>query len=235
VQAMGETVEFPSNGFTASGYLATPPAGAGPGVIVIQEWWGLNPQIKGVADRLAAEGFCALAPDLYHGELAGHTEMDKAAELMSKLPRDRAARDMSGAVDYLVAHPAVRGDGVGVVGFCMGGSLCYELAALRPDKVRAIVPYYGVVGVGDPNAPDWSRIEAAIQGHYAEKDDFFPVERVRELEAHLKALGKEVELHVYPGTGHAFANETNAIGTYNEEAARTAWVRTLEFLRAKLG
>jgi carboxymethylenebutenolidase len=117
----------------------------------------------------------------------------------------------------------------------MGGGLCYVLAALRPDKVRAIVPYYGVIGVGDPNAPDWSRIEAAIQGHYAEKDDFFPPERVRELEAHLKGLGKDVEFHIYPGAGHAFANETNAIGTYNEEAARTAWVRTLEFLRAKLG
>ncbi|MER3453052.1 MAG: dienelactone hydrolase family protein [Acidimicrobiia bacterium] len=231
---MGETVEFPSNGSTASGYLAVPASGSGPGVIVVQEWWGLNPQIKGVADRLAEEGFVALAPDLYHGEVAGHQEMDKAAELMAKLPPDRAARDMSCAVDYLVSHPTVRGERIGVIGFCMGGGLCYVLAALRPDRVGAIVPYYGVIGVGDPNAPDWSRIEASILGHYAENDEFFPPRRVRELEEHLKRLGKDVQLIVYPGTGHAFANETDPLGTYNPQAAALAWSRTVEFLRSKL-
>src|SRR5229473_6965972 len=105
----GRMVEFPANGGTASGYLSTPAAGRGPGVLVIQEWWGLNPQIKSVCDRLAAEGFTALAPDLYHGELAGHAEMDRAAELMNAMPIDRAARDMSGAVGYLAGHDAVRG------------------------------------------------------------------------------------------------------------------------------
>src|SRR6476646_3453465 len=98
---MGDNVEFPSNGGTAGGYLATPASGSGPGVIVIQEWWGLNPKIKGVCDRLAGEGVTALAPDLYHGELAEHDEMDKAGHLMTTLPMDRAARDMTGAVDFL--------------------------------------------------------------------------------------------------------------------------------------
>ena len=96
----------------ASGYLATPASGRGPGVLVIQEWWGLDADIKRWADRLAEAGFVALAPDLYHGELAGHDEMDKASHLMQSLPPDRAGRDMSGAVDYLASHPAVTGAGV---------------------------------------------------------------------------------------------------------------------------
>ena len=117
---MTETVEFRSNGTTASGYLVKPAAGSGPGVLVIQEWWGLDSGIKEMADRLAAAGFVALAPDLYHGELAGHDEMDKAAQLMQSLPPDRAGRDMSGAVDYLASHRAVTSDGIGVVGILHG-------------------------------------------------------------------------------------------------------------------
>ena len=230
---MSETVEFPSNGSTASGYLATPAEGAGPGVLVIQEWWGLVPQIKRVCDRLASEGFTALAPDLYHGEIAKHTEMDKAAKLMSTLPPDRAGRDMAGAVDYLLAHDSVRGSSVGVVGFCMGGALTLIVAAQQGDKVGAAVPYYGAP-LGDM-APDWSGLTAPVMGHYAESDDFFKPDAVRELEQSLQARGKDVTFHFYAGCGHAFANEENALGTHDEDAARQAWVRTLEFLRAKLG
>ena len=113
---MGETVEFRSNGSMASGYLARPQSGSGPGVLVIQEWWGLDAGIKATTDLLAGEGFVALAPDLYHGELAGHTEMDKAAHLMQSMPPDRAGRDMNGAVDYLSDHKAVTSQGIGVVG-----------------------------------------------------------------------------------------------------------------------
>ncbi len=134
---MAETVEFRSNGNMASGYLAKPASGSGPGVLVIQEWWGLDSGIKEMADRLAQAGFVALAPDLYHGELAAHDEMDKASHLMQSLPPDRAGRDMSGAVDYLAAHPAVTSKGIGVVGFCMGGMLAFIIAANRPDKVTA--------------------------------------------------------------------------------------------------
>ena len=228
---MSQTVEFPSNGSTASGYLATPAEGAGPGLIVVQEWWGLNPQIRKVCDRLAEEGFTALAPDLYHGELAGHDEMDKAGELMSKLPIERAARDMAGAVRFLREHDAVRGSGLGVVGFCMGGGLALLLATTMPDDIDAAVPYYGVI----QQEPDWSKLQASVQGHYAENDDYFPPDKAQALEQQLKDLDKDVEFFIYPGTGHAFANETNPFGTYDEDAARQAWVRTLEFLRAKLG
>ncbi|HEX5095303.1 MAG TPA: dienelactone hydrolase family protein, partial [Acidimicrobiia bacterium] len=112
---MGETVSFASNGDTASGYLAKPASGTGPGVIVLQEWWGLAPQLKRVCDRLAAEGFVALAPDLYRGDIAEHTEMDKAGQLMSTLPPDRAAADMEGAVDYLRGLPSVQNDKIGVI------------------------------------------------------------------------------------------------------------------------
>src|ERR1700730_9930259 len=120
---MGDNVEFQSNGGTASGYLARPPGGTGPGVIVVQEWWGVDPALIEMADRVAAGGFVALIPDLFHGEVAGHDEMDKAARLMQTLPPDRAARDMSAAVDHLAGHEAVTGDALGVVGFCMGGML----------------------------------------------------------------------------------------------------------------
>src|SRR5882762_8684416 len=137
---MGETIEFRSNGSVASGYLAKPPAGSGPGVLVIQEWWGLDAGIKEMADRLAAEGFVALAPDLYHGELAAHDEMDKAGHLMSSLPPDRAARDMGGAVDYLLGRDDTSGAAVGVIGFCMGGMLTLLLAAGQGDKIGAAVP-----------------------------------------------------------------------------------------------
>ena len=133
---MGESVTFKSNGHTCDGYIA----GSGPGVLVIQEWWGLESGIKEMATRLAAAGFVALAPDLYHGELAQHDEMDKAGQLMQSMPPDRAARDMSGAIDYLAALDGVTGRGIGVVGFCMGGMLSFLIAAGRPDKVVAAVP-----------------------------------------------------------------------------------------------
>ena len=230
---MAETVEFASNGSTASGYLVSPASGSGPGVLVLQEWWGLNPQIKGVADRLGGEGFNALAPDLYHGELATHTEMDKAGKLMSQLPPDRAARDMGGAVDFLLGHAATAGDKIGVIGFCMGGMLSLVVAAQQGDKVGAAVPFYGAP-LGPPWEPDWSNLTATVRGHFAEKDDFFTPDAVKGLEARLKEMGKDVEFEIYPGTGHAFANEDDALKTYNADAATRAWDASIAFLRSTL-
>jgi carboxymethylenebutenolidase len=230
---MAETVTFPSNGTDASGYLALPESGSGPGVIVVQEWWGLDSGIKEMADRLAVAGFVALAPDLYRGELAGHTEMDKAGELMTSLPPDRAARDMSGAVDFLADLEATTGDGIGVVGFCMGGLFTFVLAALRPDKIKAAVPFYGFPQGDDQ--PDYSKIEASIQGHMAENDDFFPPAAARELEAHLHELGKDVTLTVYPGSGHAFMAPHNAMGTRDNELASRIWPEATAFLHERLG
>jgi len=225
---MGETVEFASNGNSASGYLAS---GGGPGVLVLQEWWGLVPQLKGVADRLAAEGFTALAPDLYHGEVAAHTEMDKAAQLMSALPPDRAGRDMMGAVDYLLAQPGSTGK-VGVIGFCMGGLLTLVIAAMAGDKVGAAVPWYGFPQ--GESEPDWSGLTAPVQGHMAENDDFFSPAAAGALESKLRGMGKDVTLTVHPGTGHAFGNEENPLGTHDADIAAQCWKSSVEFLRANL-
>lgn len=223
---MGEMVQFASNGKTASGYLALPPEPA-PGVLVIQEWWGLVPHIKDVADRLAAAGFAALAPDLYHGEET--TEPDEAGKLMMALQLDRAARDMGGAADYLLAHAAVTGDGVGVMGFCMGGGLTLWLATTKPE-VRAAIPFYG--GLWEGVEPDLSAARAAFLGHYAEHDEWATPAMAADLEQRLRAEGREATFHVYPGTEHAFFNDTREV--YEPDAARLAWERTTAFLRAQL-
>jgi carboxymethylenebutenolidase len=227
------TVEFASNGTAASGYLALPEGGRGPGVVVVQEWWGLDPGIKTMTERLAEAGFVALAPDLYHGELASHDEMDKAGQLMQKLPPDRAARDMSGAVDYLADHDAVTGDGLGVMGFCMGGMLTFLLAAIRGDTIKAAVPFYGYP---QPDSePDWSELTAVIRGHMAGVDDFFTPDGARALEAKLQGLGKDVRLTVHEGAGHAFMGPHNALGTLDEALAAKCWTEATGFLRDQLG
>jgi len=201
-------------------------------VVVVQEWWGLVDHIVDVCDRLSIEGFTALAPDLYHGTTVPNREPHEAAKALMALDLERAARDLSGAVDYLQPHPSVRGHGVAVVGFCMGGGLALWLATLRPDAVRAVVPFYGLAPEGAE--PDWSALTAAVEGHFAEHDDQAGPEAVAAFEAQLQDLGKDVRVFTYPGTGHAFFNDTRP-EVHDEEAARQAWVRTLEFLRARLG
>jgi carboxymethylenebutenolidase len=230
---MGEMIEFASNGATASGYLARPESGSGPGVLVIQEWWGVVPALKQVADRLAGAGFTALCPDLYHGDLAEHDEMDKAAHLMTSMPADRAAQDMSGAVDWLLADAGTTGEAVGVVGFCMGGMLSFLIAANRGDAVKAAVPFYGFPS-GD-GEPDWSGLTAVVRGHMAETDDFFGPDAARALEAKLQGMGKDVTLTVHPGTGHAFMGPHNALGTLDEALAERLWPEVTAFLHAQLG
>jgi carboxymethylenebutenolidase len=230
---MGETVSFASNGDTAEGYLALPTSGSGPGLIVVQEWWGLVPHIKSMCERFAGEGFVALAPDVYRGEIAEHTEMDKAAELMNSLPIDRAARDMGGAVDYLLASTAVTGKAIGVVGYCMGGMLALVLAAQQGDKVGAVAPYYGAP-LGD-DGPDWAGLTATVRGQFAAEDSFFPPDAVKALEAKLKAAGKDVQFDIHPGAGHAYMNDANVFGTHDPELAAKSWTETLEFLHSKLG
>ena len=230
---MGEMVDFASNGESARGYLAVPASGSGPGLIVVQEWWGLVPHIKTMCDRFAAEGFVAVAPDVYRGEVAEHTEMDKAAHLMNTLPIDRAARDMGGAVDFLLRHPAVTSDKIGIVGYCMGGMLALVLAAQQGDKIGAVAPYYGAP-LGD-GAPDWSGLTAPVRGHFGGADDFFPPDAVKALEAELKAAGKDVEFVIHPGTGHAYMNDANVFGTYDADLAAQSWAETVKFLHEQLG
>ncbi len=221
-----QNVSFPSNGSQAHGYLALPTGSNGPGVIVIQEWWGLTDHIAGIADRLAGEGFVALAPDLFGGKTAH--DGDEAGRLMADLPVDRAARDLSGAVDFLLGHDAVTSSTVGAVGFCMGGGFVLLLAANEGDRVSAAVPFYGV-GSSLPNT--YTGLRAAVQGHYGEQDAAYPVEQARQQEQQIREeSGAPVEFFYYPA-GHAFNNDENLIGTYDKPSALVAWQRTVDFLR----
>ncbi len=226
---MGEMIEFPSNGSEGQGYLAVPTSGAGPGVVVIQEWWGLVPHIKDVCDRFAAAGFVALAPDLYRGKQV--SEPDEAGKEMMALQLDRTAKDMSGAVDELRKRSS--GDKVGVVGFCMGGGLALVLATHRPDAVGACVSFYGLIPWPD-SQPDFSKLSGAVLAHVAGNDEYFSPEAARALEGQLQSLGKEAEFHVYDDTDHAFFNDTRP-EVYDADASSTAWERTIAFLRAHLG
>jgi carboxymethylenebutenolidase len=225
---MGEIVEFPSNGTTARGYLATPAGGGGIPVVVIQEWWGLVPHIEDVCDRFAGEGFVALAPDLYHGETT--TEPDEAGKLLMALNLDRAGRDMSGAVDK-VAEVAGH-DKVGVTGFCMGGGLAMILAVQRSDKVKAAVPWYGFFP-WPGSEPDWTQLDAALLGHVAENDGYFTPELAAQLEKKLRDLGKEATFKVVPGAEHAFFNDTRP-EVHDPAASQERWQETLGFFRDKL-
>lgn len=222
-------IEFPSNGSADQGYLAIPSGGTGPGVVVIQEWWGLVPHVTDVCDRFAAAGFVALAPDLYRGKKV--SEPDEAGKEMMALELARAGRDMSGAVDEL--RRRCGRDTVGVVGFCMGGGLALVLATQRPDAVAACVPFYGVIPWPDAQ-PDFSRMRGAVLAHIAERDDFFGPEPAAALEAQLRELGLDVEFHVYAGADHAFFNDTRP-EVYDADASALAWQRTLDFLHAHLG
>jgi carboxymethylenebutenolidase len=224
---MGEMVTFRSNGQTADGYLALPAAGSGPGVIVVQEWWGLVPHIVDMADRFAAEGFVALAPDLYHGERA--TGPDEAKRLMMSMDMGRAARDLGGGVQLLLDHPAVTAGPVGVVGFCLGGGLALFLASVRPE-VEAAVTYYGVLRGAQP---DLRQVRAEVLGHFGEEDGSISAELRDRLLGQLRDAGVKATFHVYPA-GHAFANDTRP-EAHAPGPAREAWDRTVAFLAERLG
>jgi carboxymethylenebutenolidase len=226
---MGDMIVFPSNGSEGQGYLALPPSGTGPGIIVIQEWWGLVPHIEDVCDRFAAAGFVALAPDLYRGKKA--SEPDEAGKEMMALALDRAAKDMSGAVDALKTRSGATK--VGVVGFCMGGGLALVLATQRPDAVAACVSFYGLIPWPDAQ-PDFSKLSGAVLAHVAGNDEYFTPAAAHALEEQLRSLGKEGEFHVYDGADHAFFNDTRP-EVYDAGASATAWTRTIDFFHAHLG
>jgi carboxymethylenebutenolidase len=197
---------------------------------VIQEWWGLTSHIADVADRLAAEGFVALAPDLYGGTTTH--DADEAGRLMQELPVAQAARDLGGAVDYLLSLDAVTSSTVGAVGFCMGGGFVLMLAAQQGDKIGAAVPFYGVL---PEDYPSFAGLSAPVLGHFGEQDAFLSVDQVHELAATIEQqTGQRPDFRFYPA-GHAFFNDQNLIGTYDPEQAAIAWDATVSFLRANLG
>jgi carboxymethylenebutenolidase len=224
---MGERVTFKANGHNTPGYLARPKSGGGPGVIVIQEWWGLVPHIEDVTERFAAEGFVALAPDLYHGEKA--TGPDQAGKLMMAMNIEQTEKDLRGAIQFLQQQPGVAGSKVGTVGFCMGGALSLFAASKNPD-VGACVVFYG----GHPKAqPDLANLQAPVLGIWAGKDGFVTPDVVAQLDEQLTKLGKRHEFHTYPNADHAFFNDTRK-EVHDPAASADAWQRTIEFFRREL-
>lgn len=208
-------------------YLAMPAAGRGPGLVVLQEWWGLVPQIRDVCDRLARAGFVALAPDLYRGESS--TDPDEAGRLMMALELERASRDLAHSVESLRRQPETEGPRVGCIGFCMGGQLALHAACLVPE-IGAVVDCYGV----HPNVQlDFSGCRAKVLGLFAEHDDFISAEAVRRLEGDLERAGVEASLRTFPGVQHAFMNDARP-DVFDAEAAALAWRDVEAFLLAEL-
>jgi carboxymethylenebutenolidase len=225
---MGKTVEYKRpDGKSVNGYLA---GDKGPGMVVIQEWWGMNDQIRGVADRIASAGYRALVPDLYRGKVA--LEANEAKHLMEGLDfGDAAGQDIRGAVQYLKKSGSAR---VGVTGFCMGGALTV-LSAVNVPEMDAGVIWYGYPPL---QYVDASKIKAPLLGHWATQDQAFAISGVDELEKKLKAANVKFEFHRY-NAKHAFANETADskkldMLKYDPKAAETAWQRTMDFLAKNL-
>jgi carboxymethylenebutenolidase len=210
----------------STGYLATPAAASDKhkGVVVVQEYWGLVGHITSVADGFAAEGFTALAPDLYHGRQA--KSPDEAGKMLMALDVARAERDLSASVEHLAT---LTGKKVGVVGFCMGGALSLFAACVNGKRIGACVVYYG----GHPKIQyDFDRLQAPVLGHWAEHDEWANANQAR-FAAAFQRYGKPYEFHTYPGTKHAFFNDERP-EVYAPEAARLSWTRTLAFFDRNL-
>jgi carboxymethylenebutenolidase len=217
----GSIVEFKSNGGTAKGYLSLPASKKGKAVILLQEWWGLVPHIKDVADRLAKEGFVVLAPDLYHGEAT--TNPTDAQKLAMAMEISQVEKDVRGCVQYLLSSEYTTTKHVGIVGFCMGGALSLYSACLN-EQISACIVFYGIRKDVENS---FDKLKAKVIGFFGELDKGIPVERVREVEKKLKVLNKDNSFTVYPGANHAFFNDTRP--AYHEEAAKDAWKKTLDF------
>jgi carboxymethylenebutenolidase len=221
-------VEFPANGGTCQGYLARPDDGQPhPGIVVIQEWWGLEPHIKDVTERFAREGFVALAPDLYHGRVT--QEPSEAQKLAREMDRERAVKEIIGAVRYLKGQPFCTGK-VGTIGYCMGGGLSI-LAACRSPEVDAAASYYG----GLPNPIDQlQNLSGPLLAVHAGRDYGDPRARAQQLREAMQRFGKTLEEHWYEDAQHAFFNDSHR-ESYHPEAARDVWPKTVDFFRRHLG
>ena len=227
---MGEMVTFPSNGATCDGYLAVPDSGSGPGVIVVQEYWGLVDHVKDLADRFADQGYVALAPDFFHGKATD--EPDEAMRLLMGLAMDRAAKDIAGAATYLKGRDEVTSNGIGCVGFCMGGSLALWSPTLS-DDVKVAVGFYPAVP-WEKMQPEWSNYGGKYAMiHASEEDGTSAADGIQAAKKGIEAGGGDVEVYDYPGTHHAFVNDTRP-EVFDREAADTAMRRTLELFASRL-
>jgi carboxymethylenebutenolidase len=221
---MGEMISYPSNGSEAQGYLARPEGGDGPGVVVVQEWWGLDDHIRDVADRFAGEGFVALAPDLYDGTVVD--EPDEAGKLFMALDIEETEKKLRGAVARLNDET---GGAVGTVGFCMGGALSLFAACKNPSKVGACVDFYGIHPAVEY---DWDALAAPVLGIWADQDEMV-IPNVPGYEKALSSRDKPHEFVHYPQADHAFFNDTRP-EVYREDDAADAWSRTLSWFREHL-
>jgi carboxymethylenebutenolidase len=213
-------IQLQVNGKTANAYLAVPQNG-GPGILVLHAWWGLKPFFKQTCDQLAVQGFTAFAPDLYQERIA--TTIDEAKALMEQRDSELMSDIVKAAKDHLTSLG--KGKPIGVIGFSMGAAWSLVVAENEPD-VSAAVLFYGA------GEADYSKVKAKILGHYAEVDEWEPIEYVREMEAGMKAAGLDVTLHTYPKAGHWFVEEDRP--EYDSASALLAWPRTYEFLRKNL-
>jgi len=220
----GETISISAGEKSFRAYLSRPAQDGGPALIVIQEWWGLVPHIMDVCDRFAAEGFTALAPDLYDGKTAD--EPSDAGTLLMALNIAETEVLLRAAVKHLAAITGK--EKVGVIGYCMGGQLSLFAAATN-SQIAAAADYYGI----HPNVhPDLENLQGPVLGIFAEHDNYAPAEAVQALDAALTAHGKSHEFHTYPGTQHAFFNDTGR--GYNAVAAADAWAKTIAFFKQNL-
>jgi carboxymethylenebutenolidase len=227
---IGSIIKFDINGQSGEGYISLPKSGSGPAVIVIQEWWGLVGHIKDVVDRFAAAGFVAFAPDLYHGQAT--TEPDTAKKLMMELELTSAGKEMSNAASYLLSVPETSSSSVGVVGFCMGGSLAIWSATLTSDISTAIGFYPGASW--ERHAPKWSEFKGKhAMIHCAESDGTSTAPGIQEAKKNIESAGGEIHVFDYPGTKHAFFNDDRP-EVFDENAAEIAWSRTLVYLNSSL-
>ena len=224
-----QTVSFKSGSEQASGFLAMPEGkGPFPAVVVVPEWWGLVDWVKDQARALAKEGYAALAVDLYRGKVA--TTQEDAHQLMMGTPPDRALRDLQAAFAYLQAHPSVKKDRIGAIGWCMGGRYSLQLATVEP-KLAAAVAYYGA----PPTDPATiAAIQAPVMGNFGAEDKGPTPDQALAFEQAMKKAGKTIDVKIYPGAGHAFANVNNPWGGYRKEAAEDAWARSTAFLAKSL-
>ncbi|HEY9227710.1 MAG TPA: dienelactone hydrolase family protein [Gemmatimonadaceae bacterium] len=224
---MGRMVSFKANGRPGDGYLATPKGGHGPGLIVVQEWWGLVGHITDVCERFSHEGFFALAPDLYHGEKT--TSPDAAEKLKMALNVAEAAKDMRGAANYLIGLDGVAPKKVASVGFCMGGQLALYAATEFPDLIGACVDFYGAHEAVKPN---FANLSGPVLAHFANHDKSLPPDAANAMVKQIRDAGKTIEPHFYDAH-HAFFNDQRP-KVYNADAARLAWERTIKFLKNAL-
>lgn len=227
--AAGGMIYYTQDSTRISGYLAMPRGeGTHPGVIAVQEWWGLTDWVKEQTDSLANKGYVAFAPDLYRGQVA-HDE-ETAHQLMSGLVDEDVIRTLRASADFLRSRSDVRAHAIGVIGWCLGGKYAIRLAAADPG-IRACVMFYGAP-ITDPAAV--RGIQAAVLGNFGGQDKGPSPDQVKAFDAALRKAGKKVDFKIYPQASHAFANPTNPWGTYREADARDAWKRTLVFFDREL-